>query len=331
MDGIYTLGNDRVFDQIVALLNSIEVQLGPDFPVRICPYDDNLDRLQAEVARRPQVEIFADRAAIDRWDGICRAIWDLHPTARDRWAAAGSSGYHRFGTHRRLAAFDGPFDRFLYMDADTLLLGPIDRLLAPLDRDADWVVYDFQYKDPSHVYATDSPALNRVFPPERVEREIFCSGLFATRRGLFPPERVESLLETLRSGDAEALYPLAPDQTILNYLAMRSGLRICNLARTLPKAEVTGCCVTSPHFETRDGQAFDKGVPLLYLHYIGLSSRLFERLCQGENLDFPYRDLFLHYRYRHDPDARPQFSGRAKPHDAPPSLARRLARKVGLA
>ena len=35
--GIYTLANDRVFDQLVALLNSIEVNISPDIPVCVIP------------------------------------------------------------------------------------------------------------------------------------------------------------------------------------------------------------------------------------------------------------------------------------------------------
>lgn len=111
MNGIYTLANDQVFDQTVALLNSIETHLGRDFPVLICPYDDRVERLAAEVATRPSVDIFRDRAIIDRWDHFCQQAWDLHPNAAERWSAIGSSPYYRFGTHRRFVAFDGPFDR----------------------------------------------------------------------------------------------------------------------------------------------------------------------------------------------------------------------------
>ena len=66
------------------------------------------------------------------------------------------------------------------------------------------------------------------------------------------------------------------------------------------------------------------------IHYIGLSSRLFARVCQGENLDFPYRDLFLYYRYLHEPEKRPQFKNQGKRYDRPPSLVKRLGKKLGL-
>jgi hypothetical protein len=32
----------------------------------------------------------------------------------------------------------------------------------------------------------------------------------------------------------------------------------------------------------------------------------FTRLCAGEDVDIPYRDVFLHYRYLKSPEERPQ-------------------------
>lgn len=314
MNGICTLANDVVFDQVIALLNSIEAVMGSDFPVCIFPYDDRCDRLAAAIAHRPQVQIFADRAAIDDWDQQAKRVWDTHPTAKQRWAQITSEPYHRFGTHRRFGAFSGPFERFVYMDADTLLLQDLTPIFELLDRH-DWIVYDFQHRDLSHVYDHTSPKLREVFSADRLDREIFCSGFYASKRGILSPEKLNFCLEQLQAGEAEILYCMAPDQTILNYWVMRSQLSIYNLALELPPSQITGCCVTSPHFAMVGNQLCDRGIPLTYLHYIGLSSKIFQRLCQGENLAFPYRDLFLDYRYRHEPDHRPQFFGKPRPYD----------------
>ncbi|MFZ4665971.1 MAG: hypothetical protein ACOYME_06075, partial [Prochlorotrichaceae cyanobacterium] len=62
--------------------------------------------------------------------------------------------------------------------------------------------------------------------------------------------------------------------------------------------------------------------------YIGLSSRLFSQLCAGVNLDFPYRDLFLHYRFLKNPEQRPQFSDRPQAWNVPPSFWQKLNRKL---
>jgi hypothetical protein len=329
MDGICTLANDRVFDQVIALLNSIEVVMGKAFPVCIYPYDDNTTRLQAEITHRPQVCLYDDRSSIESWDNFCRGVWEKHPNAFDRWQKAGSSSYHRFGTFRRYGAFDAPFDQFLYMDADTLLLRDAAPIFEKLV-DCDCVVYDFQHKDLSHVYDIDYPHLTQVFSQKRLQTEIFCSGFYASKKNLFPPEKREWLLSQLNQGDAPVLYPMAPDQTVINYMMMRSGAKIYNFALELPQEKVTGCCVTSPHFTEDNHQLYDKGVPLIYLHYIGLSSRLFERVCQGENIDFPYRDLFLYYRYCQQPEQLPKFTTKAKAYNTPPSLMDKIVGKLGI-
>jgi hypothetical protein len=331
MNGICTLGNDYVYDQIIALINSIEAIYGQTMPICIYPYDERCDRLQEFIKTRPQVQLYSDQAALHTWDTFVRAAWDAHPTARQRWHLIDDpTAYYRVGTHRRFCAFEGPFDQFIYMDADTVLVNSVDYIFAALQRH-DFVTYDFQYKDPTHVYDVDSAKLNELFSQGRIKTEIFCSGFYASKKGIFDGLRRDALLRSLQSGDAAALYPMAPDQTLLNYMVMKSGLPAMNFALDLAADQKTGCCATSPAFTTQDGLVYDGENQLTYLHYIGISSKVFARLCEGENVDFPYRDVFLHYRYLQAPEQRPQFKGKAKAYDQPLNLSQRLFRKLGWA
>ncbi|MBD1868569.1 sugar transferase [Cyanobacteria bacterium FACHB-471] len=329
MDGICTLANDYVYDQLVALLNSIEAIAGSEMPVCVYPYDNKTERIAAEIARRPNVQLYDDQDSIQHWDQYVCKIWDAHPTARDRWQKAGYEPYHRVGTHRRFCAFDGPFDRFLYMDADTLLMSPVKPIFEQLNN-ADWVVYDFQHKDPSHVYDLSSKKLKQVFPQERIKSEIFCSGFYASKRNVFSPEMQSWLLTKLRDGEAGILYDMAPDQTILNYMVMRSGISSYNFSLRLPAEARTGCCVTSQNFSEQDHLLYDRGNRLTYIHYIGLKSKHFARLCQGENVNFPYQDLFLHYRFLHEPEKKPVLVDVSRPQKSSPNLKKRVLRKLGL-
>jgi Mannosyltransferase putative len=327
-DGIYILANDVVYDQLVALLNSIEVYAGA-YPVCILPYDDNLERVREEVSKRSNVEIFADTSIIELWEKFAFNVWQAHPSAFQTWSEQGISGVYRLGMHRRFCAFDGPFDRFIYLDADTLVLNSLEYIFQQLNYN-DFVVYDFQYKDPAHVYSVDSKHLLNIFSQARINSEIFCAGMYASKKGLFGAEKRDYLLSQLQQGDAEVLYMNAPDQSVLNYMVMRGGVSTWNFARYLSEDEVTGCCVTSLHFDEKDNLLYDKESRLTYLHYIGLSSKLFNRLCTGENIGFPYRDIFLHYRYLNEPTRRPQFKSKPKAYNAPPSLATRVLRKLGM-
>jgi hypothetical protein len=325
MDGICTLGNDRVYDQLVALINSIEAFTGFQTPICIYPYDDRLERLRQFVAERPQVQLWENQTSIQRWDSFVKQIWATHPTARQQWQALGSTGIHRMGTHRRYCAFDGPFNRFLYMDADTLLLNSPNLIFKTLESH-DWVTYDFQYKDLSHVYNLKVPQLKTLFSPEQLHQQTFCSGFYGSHQGMFTPDSGQNFVDRLQKGEAEVLYPMAPDQTILNYLVMAKGIKSCNLALSLPVDQRTGNSVTSYHFKVRDHRVYDRDIPLLYLHYIGVASHLFTRLCQGENVDFPYRNVFLYYRYLHDPASHPSLTGKLIPYQSPQRWRRYLQR-----
>lgn len=328
-EGIYILGNDGVYDQVVALLNSIEANIGDKYPILIVPYNEDLELVREDIKNRSNVEIFDDTSAMKLWTDYSTEIWKAHPEAFKIWQEQGISGIYRLGMHRRFGGFNGPFDKFLYLDADILILNSLDYIFAQLDKN-DFVVYDFQYKDLSHVFNTKSEKLLDIFPQSRLETEIFCTGLYAGKKDLFNEETRQELLSKLQSGEAEILYQNAPINTILNYLVMRSGVNIYNFALNLPENKLTGCCITSPHFEEKDNLVYDRDNCLTYLHYIGLSSKLFKRLCSGENIDFPYRETFLHYRYLHEPDKRPKFTTKAKAYNARPSLSTRVLKRLGI-
>lgn len=328
--GIYTLANDVVYDQLVALLNSIEENAESNISVCVIPFDDRLDRVGPEIEARNGVTLFNNQSIISHWEEFSCRVWQTHPKHPDPGESNGNYRmFHPGGLHRRFAAFDpkSSFERFVYMDADTLLMKPLDYIFSQLD-EADMVVYDFQHKHPSHVYRLTSPRLFEVFGQDRLKSEIFCSGFFGSRRGLFASKDKDRLIRDLKDGDSAFLYPESKDQSVLNYMVMKSGLSVYNCALRLPEKEVTGNSVTSSHFEARDGILYDKGVRLTYLHYIGLSHRVFSRLCLGENIMFPYRDVFLHYRYLREPDKRPKLSGHPIPYEKHSGLIRRILRRV---
>ncbi|QIR36932.1 sugar transferase [Tolypothrix sp. PCC 7910] len=321
MNGICTLANDYVFDQLVALLNSIDAILGSETPVCIYPFDDQTQRIADEITKRPNVFIYNNQESINYWDQF------MVSAAPERLNRSQSRLY---GAHRRFCAFDGPFDKFIYLDADTLVMNSLATVFQKLDS-YDFVVYDFQFKDVSKVYNVDSPKLLEVFAKDRINLEIFCSGFYASKKGIFPEEQIKSLILSLQNGERDILYQGAGEQPLINYMVMKSQLAIYNFAQQLPSHEVTGCSVSSKHFEEKEHILYDKCNQLTYLHYIGIPPNIHQAVCTGENIDFPYRDLFLYYRYLHEPENRPVFHDKPRPYDAPPpNLFTRALRKFKL-
>ncbi|MEH1877472.1 MULTISPECIES: hypothetical protein [unclassified Nostoc] len=62
--GIYTLANDAVFYQLVALLNSIEINVSQNIPVCVIPYNDQLEKVNQEIKSRKNVNLFENRESI---------------------------------------------------------------------------------------------------------------------------------------------------------------------------------------------------------------------------------------------------------------------------
>ncbi len=330
-NGIYTIANDVVYNQLVAFLNSVEVNVGTDIPVCVIAYDDNIEKVSAEVASRKNVTLLNDAQLFKSWEDFSLQVWQTHPTALKIWEEQGIKGVRRIGMNRRYCAFDNSslFDKFAYFDADILVLDSLQLVFEKL-QDHPLIVYDFQYKDPSFIFNTESEKLATIFSKERINSDIFCAGFYAGTKGLFTPEERDYIVSKLESGEAEILLMKAPNQSVLNYMVMRCNIPVYNLSLQLPANEITGCAVTSEHFELKNNLLYDKGSQLTYLHYIGLSSSLFDRVCNGENIDFPYRDIFLHYRYLHEPEKRPKFTTKPRYYNAPPSLTARVFNKLGL-
>lgn len=301
--GIYTLANDVVYDQLVALLNSIEVNASREIPVCVIPYNDQLDKVRAEVARRSNVTLFEDQASIAYWENFAAQAWQAHTKAQKIWKERGIKGIYRIERHRKYCCFDGPFEKFIFFDADTLLMGSIDDVEQKLD-EYGWVTNDFQHRaDWNFVLDCSEPKLLEIFSRDYLESHIFCSGWFASKKGVFTRELVASLEEKLKSGEAAVMAWQDSDQTLLNYMVLRSGISYYNYAY---HGTTGNNCYSK--YDVVDNVLYDKGRRITYLHYMAEPAEKFTQICQGEDVEIPYRDVFLHYRYLKTPEERPQLA-----------------------
>jgi hypothetical protein len=303
-DGIYILANDVVFDHLVALLNSLEVNGAKDIPVCIIPYDDRMEKVRVEIAIRHNVTLFENTDSIDFWEDFATQAWTSHRKAQKVWQAKGWQQVHCLGMHRKFCCFDGHFDKFVYFDCDTLLMGSLDYIYQKLD-EFDWVANDFQYKsDLNYVFDLSSPKLAEIFNVCQLDSHIFCAGWFAAKKGILNRNNSNQLLENLISGEAEILSLRGTDQPLFNYLVARSGISFYNFAYHQP-AGVTGNHWSS-QFDVIDYVLYDKGRRLTYLHYMSISAAKINQLCAGEDVEIPYRNVFLHYRYLRSPEKCPK-------------------------
>ncbi|MEH1925068.1 Npun_R2821/Npun_R2822 family protein [Nostoc sp.] len=304
IDGIYILANDVVYDQLIALLNSIEANAGRKIPICILPYNNRLDKVKAEIASRDNITLFEDADSIAYWDNFATQIWKNYPRAQKTWREWGFPELYELPMHRKFCAVDGPFDRFIYFDADTLLMGPVDYVYEKLDN-YDWVVNDFQYKSDLKFIFDGSPELmQQVFKSDNLQSKVFCAGWFATKKNVFSATVRAELIEKLTAGEADVMAFLAPDQSLFNYMVLRSGISYYNFA-FYDCEQATGNHWSS-QFDAVDNILYDQGRRLTYIHYMSISTSNFTQLCAGEDANIPYRDVFLYYRYLKSPEQRPK-------------------------
>lgn len=317
-EGIYTLANDNVYDQLVAFLNSVEANCGRDLPVGVIPFNDNMSLVEEEVNKRNNVFIFNDKQSIEKWEKFVNEFNRLY----EEYPHEGVKHKRTevLTMHRKYCAFDGSFDKFIFFDVDTLAFQPLDHIFSKLD-EYDFVVHDFQRKSSLRMGEVRyySEVFKGVYGSEEVLGNRFhCGGFWASKRGAIDDLDLEYFLQELAQGDIKIFRTWLSEQTKLNYMTIKKKLKLYNFTLDESSEYNTGVCVTSDHFEDKDHILYDRDKKLTYLHYMGVKNERFRRLCQWRKMSLPnhdglmyfadklfkwqiggipYKDIFLYYRF----------------------------------
>ncbi len=324
--GIYTLANDAVYDQLVALLNSIEVNISPDIPVCIIPYDERLYKVKQEVSSRPNVALFEDIASIQRWEDFAYQVWNAHPRSSQNKQPS-IQWNKKNNLIRKMCAFDGNFERFVFYDADSLAMSNLHKVLDKLDR------YDFVFDDWEHAKPTPVAAFylsvveqKMSLPESQIRGKIHCSSFFGSKKGIFGVEELEKLKKRLIDDkEVEWINDIAwwCDADLFTYITLRSDRPLFNFTLSPNGEDRTGNCANADPFVNIDNVLYNQqGLkPIHRLHYMGYPSIEFTRLSQGEEVKIRHQDEFLHYRFLKHPDKRPKQL-------KPPSIAAKTNRFI---
>ena len=266
--GVVTLGNDRVYDFLVALTHS--VRRHSSLPLALIPFDDDMKRTAA-FARRHGVTI-VDNPLLPEIEALGQRIWP------GREAAPRS--------FRKLAAFSGQFEDFLFVDADVVVLrdpAPLLRSHADTARDAMWC------------FDTNEGAAYKPGPlRDEMVRAGFpgvSAGLFVARRGLLTIDHLRTAVAELEP-HREQLQDFA-DQPVVNYMLQRERIPVGTVADVMPgTAGTTWAKATLRRSDDRwllDEPGWPwHGGELAALHWAGMSPSPF----------MPNRRIFLDYRTR---------------------------------
>jgi hypothetical protein len=207
---IYTLGNDAVFDWLVALCASIRRHDGHGVPIVLIPFDDRISRTR-ELQSRFGVRILEDE----------RLTWldDLGATL-----GKGRTAAHAM---RKLVVFLEPADQFIFLDADAVLLSSTRELFSALsESDAQFCFLD---EDLDEVYR---PGPFRDALVARTGARGFNTGIFGGASGLFTADDIEGYVESAGPLRDELVSRL--EQSFLNYMIDESGVRVASFRDLIP-------------------------------------------------------------------------------------------------
>jgi hypothetical protein len=272
--GAYFLANDQVFDYAVAFLSSFRTS-NPDVPLCMIPFSDNCERVKS-LASQYDFTIFENLDVLKKCDEIAVRFHG-----------------QPWGHYRKLAAWSGPFDRFVYIDCDTIVLHPLEFIFAHLDE------YGFIT---SH---SDYPNLFRCVWRESVrecglftEQQLSFSantGFIASRRGLLDIDSVELDIEATLEIAVHFSLEYA-EQPLLNYLMVTSAhpytslfmIRYRTRDKTIPLERMV---LTDFGRMDEDALAADR-FPTLLIHWAGDHGTTPE--------DMPFYNLWKRYRDMHE-------------------------------
>ncbi len=309
--GIYTLANDVVYDQLVALLNSIEVNVSQNIPVCVIPYDNRLRLVKQEIASRSNVTLFQDENSIKRWDDFAAKVWYAHPRSRENTQPS-IEWNKKNNLFRKMCAFDGEFENFVFYDADSLAMSKLDKVLEKLQD------YDFVFDDWGHTKPDGKAAFCLSVVQEKtslseakIRNEIHCSSFFGSKQGIFNVEETEILKKRLiEDNEVTWINNLAwwCDADLFSYMTLRSERPTFNFTLSPEGQDRTGNCANADPFVNIDNVLYNEQdlKPIHRLHYMGYSAMEFTRLSKGEDVNIAYRYEFLHYRFLKQPEKKPK-------------------------
>jgi hypothetical protein len=192
--GIITLANDNYLDWLVALLGSIRTS-NPHLPVAVIPYDRDVTHT-AQLLSAIGIPLWAPDRLLERCDHLARLL-----CAGPKWS----------GAFRRFAAFEGPFDEFLYLDADVIALCGLGGAFDAAASSGKDIVFGDRSPGMAYLAGARRDELLRVGAQE------WSNGVFYSRSGRISLDSFVEFVVHASELDKEVLNPDVPDQSFLNW------------------------------------------------------------------------------------------------------------------
>ncbi len=312
--GIYILASDAQYDQLIALVNSIEANVSAELPICVIPANCATVRIQEFMAERENLSLFSDTASMARWESFATDVWQALPVVH-QLSQRYAQNYNEPELFRKFCAFDGPFEKFVFFDVSNLAMKPLEDCWAKLD-EYDFVVDDWNHAKPASVSAFDRTIVTTNVASGlgvSLHSRIHSASWFASKRGVIDEAAMETLRDRLIN-QAEVRWMNAlnwwSDNELFCYMTLRCAeqpSRLFNYALSDVMTERTGSCAmgdclmpVGPMLYCLAEPPEPRGLkPIHRVDFHRYSSFYFAQLCEGESVAVPFDYIFLHYRYLH--------------------------------
>lgn len=206
--GVYFIASDGVIENTIAFLNSFR-QYNPEINLCLVPYNDSIDQICA-LQEEYHFSVWRDAELFSHCDRMSK---EFHGEV--------------YGHYRKIAIWNGPFDEFIYIDTDTVVLRNIDFAFSYLEN---YEVVTSHSNIPSIRKWVWKKSIDQVKELTQEQIQFAANtGFIASRAGnLSVAKALQMLPQALRLVKHMELSCM--EQPFLNYLFVSTGMRYTSLS-----------------------------------------------------------------------------------------------------
>lgn len=251
--GVYFLANDKILDLSIAFLNSFR-RYNPDVSLCLIPFDCNYKNLK-KLSDKYNFYIFEDKEILNACDQISIRFFDKI-----------------WGHFRKLAMWEGPFDEFVYIDSDTVVLSNVEFSFKYLS-DYDFITSHSNIPSIRHWVWKESIYTVSSLSRDQIDYAANTGYIISHKKALPLTLSQKKVTEALEIKDHMELF--CGEQPFLNYLFVTSGkytslltLSINNPDQNIPHEQWGG---RKDGVVTKGNIHFPNAInPILLIHWAGI-------------------------------------------------------------
>ncbi|MBF4472432.1 hypothetical protein [Flavobacterium sp. HJJ] len=274
--GVYFLANNKVFELVTAFLNSFRTY-NKELPLCLIPYNEDFDKVEA-MKKIYDFSVFNNQELLRYCDDI-------------------SLKFHGevVGAYRKLVAWEGEFEQFIYIDIDTVVLDSLSFVWQNLSHCKIFTSHSNLPEIRRWVWKDSIYTKNKL---NKTQIEYATNtGFIVSTKNILPMNWVMDQVEGALSLK-EDMELLCMEQPFLNYLIVTSGYNYGSLfvfnmwGGTITKNIKLECWAGFPGGIVKDGTFKDPYKRSVFLmHWAGVW-----REKNGDLAKIPYVELWDYYR-----------------------------------